>query len=77
MDAAGDAGGLIGVAGLAVDGRNFIGVRIGLDVGVAVGALQAAVNAGIEFLAVDGDTVAIAVGRGGVAVAGKAIGRTQ
>ena len=33
------------MAGLAVDGRDFFGVRIVFDVGVATGALQAAVNA--------------------------------
>ena len=61
------------MAGFAIDGRDFVGVRIGLDVGVAAGALEAAVNARAEFLAVDGDAVAGAVGHGGVAVAGKAI----
>lgn len=62
------------MAGFAIDGRDFIGVRIGLDVGVAVGALQAAVNAGAEFLAVDRDAMARTVGRGGVTVTGKAVG---
>lgn len=46
------------MAGFAVNGRDFVGVRIGLDIRVAVGALQAAVNAGAEFLAVDGNAVA-------------------
>lgn len=63
------------MAGFAVDGRDFVGMRVGLDVGVAVGALQAAVNAGAEPLAVDGDTVAVAVGCGGVTMAGKTISR--
>jgi len=74
VHAARDAGGLIGVASLAVDRRDFVRMRIGLDVGVAVGALQAAVNALAEFLAVDGDAVAGAVGHGGIAVAGKTVG---
>ena len=65
---------LVGVAGLAIDRRDLVGMRIALDVGVAVAALQAAVNAGAELLAVDGDAVAGAVGHGGVAVAGEAIG---
>jgi len=45
VDTAGDARGLIGMAGLAVDGRDFFGVRIVFDVGVAACTLQAAVNA--------------------------------
>ena len=61
------------MAGLAVDRRYFVGVRIAFDVGVAVGALQAAVNALAEFLAVNGDAVAGTVGHGGIAVAGKAV----
>jgi len=73
VNTAGDAGGLIGVASLAVDRRDFVWVWIGLDVRMAARALQAAVNARAEFLAVDGDAVAGAVGHGGIAVAGKAV----
>ena len=61
------------MASLAVDRRDFVWVWIGLDVRMAARALQAAVNARAEFLAVDGDAVAGAVGHGGIAVAGKAV----
>lgn len=43
---------LIGVAGLAFNLRNVFGVRVLLDVSVAVVALQAAMDAGTECLPV-------------------------
>jgi hypothetical protein len=73
VNAAAELGRLVGVAGLAIDRRNLVGMRIALDVGVAVGALQAAVNAVAEFFAVDGDAVSGAVGHAGIAVAGQAV----
>ena len=73
MHAALELRSLVGVAGLAVDLGDVVGMRIFLDVGVAVVALQAAVNAGTEFVAVDGDAVAGGVLHGLVAMAGQAI----
>ena len=64
---------LIGVAGLALDGRNLVRMRIALDVGMAVVALKAAVNAVAEFLAVDSDAVSRGVGHAGIAVASQTV----
>ena len=74
VDTALELGSLVRVAGLAIDRRDLVGVRIALDVGVAVDALQAAVNTWREFLAVDSDAVSRAIGHAGVAVAGQAVG---
>jgi hypothetical protein len=74
VDAAGEAGCLVGVAGLALDGRHLIGMRVVRDGGVALAALQAAVEAGGKLLAVDADAVAGRVLHGLVGVAGEAIG---
>jgi hypothetical protein len=65
--------GLIGVTALAVDLGDVIGMRVFLDVGVAVVALKAAMNAGAELVAVDGDAVAGGVLHRFVAVAGQAL----
>ena len=73
VNAALELGRLVGVAGFAVHRRNVIGMRITLDVCVAVGALQAAVNAVAEFFPVDGDAVSRTVGHAGVAMAGEAV----
>src|SRR5208282_5343474 len=77
VDAAFELACLIGMAGLAIDRRDLVGMRIAFDVGVAVGALQAAVDAVAELLLVDSDAMARAVGHAGVAVAGEAILRAK
>ena len=69
MHAACELRGFVGVARLALDLGDVVGMRIFLDVGVAVVALQAAVNAGAEFVAIDGDAVPGGVLHGLVAVA--------
>jgi hypothetical protein len=68
-----ELGSLIGVAGLALDGRNLFRMRIALDVGMAVVALKAAVNAVAEFLAVDSDAVSCGVSHAGIAVASQTV----
>ena len=73
VHAAGESGGLVVVAGLALDGRDLVGMRVALDIGVAIRALQAAMNALAEFLAVNGDAVAGSVGHAGIAVAGQTV----
>ena len=65
--------GLVCVAGLAVDLDDMIGVRILLDIGVAVVALQATVNAGAELVSVDRDAVALRIGHALVAVTGETV----
>ena len=62
------------MTGLAVDYRDVIGMRIFLDVRVAVIALQTPVNAGAELVAVDGDAVTGCILHCLVAMAGKAVG---
>lgn len=57
------------MAGFAVDLGDLIGMRVLLDVGVAVIALQASVHAGTELVAIDRDAVAICVLHRLVAVA--------
>jgi len=61
------------VASLAVDRGDVVGMRILLDVGVAVVALQAAVNALAELLAIDCNAVSLRILHGLIAVAGEAI----
>lgn len=61
------------MAGLAIDGCDLIRMGIAFDVRMAVVALQAAVNALAEFLAVGGDAVAGGVGHAGLTVAGEAV----
>jgi hypothetical protein len=73
MDTAGDLGGLVGMAGFALDRRQVIGVRIVVNIFVAVAALEAAVNARVKLIGVDADGLAVGVLHGGVAVAGETI----
>ncbi len=61
------------MAFLAVNLGHLLGVRILLDVRVAIVALQAAVNAFAKHLAVNGNAVPVAVGHAGVAVACKTL----
>jgi len=61
------------MAGFAVDFGDVIGMGVLLDVSVAVAALEAAMDAGAELVAIDGDAVACGVLHGFVGVAGEAI----
>jgi hypothetical protein len=61
------------VAGIAVDLGDLIGMRVLLDVGVAVIALQASVHAGTELVAIDRDAMAGCVLHRLVGVASQAI----
>lgn len=61
------------MAGLAVHSGDVVRMRIFLDVGVAVVALQAAVNTGAELVAINGDAVPSGVLHGFVTMAGEAI----
>src|SRR5579863_9244207 len=65
---------LIAVAGRALDRRDVIGVRIVPDVGVAVVALEAAMDASGKLRAVDADAVPAVVLHRQVGVTGQAIG---
>jgi len=65
---------LVGMAGLALDGRHLIRMRIVLDGGMAIAAFQAAVNAGPELRAIHADTAPGGVLQGLIPVAGEAIG---
>ncbi len=72
------------MAGLAVDLGDLVGVRVLLDVGVAVVALQAAVNAGTELVAIDRDAVAgcilhrlVAVASQAICLCGQAVGHNE
>ena len=58
MHASGELRGLLGVAGFAVNFGDVVRMGILLDVGMAVVALQIAVDAGVELVAVDRDAVA-------------------
>ena len=49
-------------------------MREAFDVGVAIDTGKCAVNGVLELGGVDGDAVAVAIGHGGVAVAGEAVG---
>ena len=68
---------LIAVAGCALHRRNLLGVRIPLDVSMAIAALKAAMNALTELLAVDRDTVTRCIRHAGVGVACQAFLRQQ
>ena len=57
MDAAGKPCSLVGVATLALHWRHLIRMRILLDAGVAIVALQAAVDAGAKVVGIHADTV--------------------
>ena len=61
------------MAGFAVHLGDVVGMRILLDIGMAVVALQASMHAGAELVAVDGDAVTGCVLHRLVAVAGQAI----
>ena len=60
------------MAGFAIDFGDVVGMRVFLDVGVAVVAFQAAMNARAELIAVNSDAVAGGVLHGLVAVTGEA-----
>ena len=74
VDAAGDTCTFIGVAGFALDRGGTIGVRIVVNIFVAVAAFEVAVDARVELIGVDADVLAVGVLHGGIAVAGKAVG---
>ena len=52
----------------------MIGVRIVVNIFVAVAAFEVAVDARVELIGVDADVLAVGVLHGGIAVAGKAVG---
>lgn len=62
------------MAGFAVDGGDVIRMRIGFDVGVTGVAAKAAMDAGAELIAIDGDAVPGRVLHGFVGMAGEAVG---
>jgi hypothetical protein len=64
----------IGVALVAGDFFRGRVVRDAFDVGMAIDAGKCAVNGVLELVLVDGDAVAVALGHGGVGVAGEAVG---
>ena len=74
VNAAGDCRGFIGVASFALDRRGVIWMRVVVDVFVAVGAFEAAVDARVKFVGADADAFAVGVLEGRIAVAGKAVG---
>ena len=74
VNASGQAGRLIGVAGFALDRRDLIRMRIFLDGRVAIAALQAAVDAQAEVMRIYAHTLARGVLQARVRVAGEAIG---
>lgn len=74
VNAANQPGGFIGVAGLAIDGLDLVRMRKALDVGVACVAAEAAVNAGVEDLAIDIDAFAGRILGSFVVMTGEAIG---
>ena len=74
VHAARQLGSFIGMAGFAVDLRDVIGMRVLLDVGVTVIALQTAVNAGTELVSIDRDAVPGCVLHGLVGMAGQTVG---
>ena len=61
------------MARLAIDLGNVVGMRVLLDIGMAVITLQAAVDAGAELVAVDGNAVAGRILHRLVAMTGEAI----
>lgn len=76
VHAAGERRCLVGMACLAFDFCDLIRVRILLDVGVAVVALETAVNAVAEGFSIYCDAVAGGVSHAGVAVASQTVGLT-
>ena len=73
MDAPGQSCRLIGVAGIALDRRHLLRMGIILDGGVAIGAFQAAVDAGAKLLPVHADAVPRCVLQTRVSMAGQTI----
>lgn len=73
MHAADDGCGFVCVAGDALDRLRVFGMRVGGDGGVAGAALESAVHAGVERVAVDANVVACGVLHGDVAMAGEAV----
>ncbi len=73
VDAPGQSSRLIGVAGIALDRRDLLRMGIPLDGGVAIGAFQAAVDAGAELLPVHADAVPRCVLQTRVSMAGQTI----
>jgi hypothetical protein len=73
VDTASQRRGLIGVTRFALNLRRLRGVRIIVNVLVAVAALEHTMNTGVELVGIDADVFAVGVLHGGVAVAGKTI----
>ena len=65
---------LVGVAGLALNRGNLVGVGVTLDVGMTGIAAQRAVNAGVELLPVYSYAVSLCILKRGVRVTCQAIG---
>ena len=65
---------LVGMTAFAVNLSDMVGMRIFLDVGVAIIALQAAVDAGAELIAVNGDAVSGCILHRLVSMAGETVG---
>lgn len=61
------------MAGFAVDFGDVVGMRVFLNVGVAVVALKAAMAAGAELIAINCDAMAGSILHRLVAVAGEAL----
>jgi hypothetical protein len=74
MDAAGEGRTLIRVAGFAFDRRGVVGMRIIVNVLMAVIAFEDAVRAGVEFVRAHADAFAVRILESGIVVAGEAIG---
>jgi hypothetical protein len=74
MHTAGESRALIGVARFALDRSGVVGMRIIVNVLVAVIAFEDAVNARVEFVRADANAFAVRVLEGGVVVTGEAIG---
>jgi len=72
MDTFGDGGGLIAVAGAAIHGGGMFRMRVIFDGGMAIGAVQAPVNAGFLLRPVYIHTMACRVCQGRFAVTGEA-----
>ena len=67
----------LALVGMALVAGDFLRRRVvgeAFDVGVAINARKCAVNGVLEFVGVDGDAVAVAIGHAGVGVAGEAVG---
>jgi hypothetical protein len=65
--------GLIGVAGLALDRGNLVGVGVALNVGVAGIAAKHAVDAGVELISVDSYAVSLRILQCRIGVASQAL----